>query len=114
LTSCGILALQVCDHHADDEVTAAIEFLQRQPLNFDNPWYFYGVYYNAICAYKYGGPEWERTKSHLFRDLLANQQPLGSWQARNNNESGQGPIYATSMTVLALTVEYGYLPIYQR
>lgn len=114
LTSCGVLALQVCDHHADVEVTNGIDYLQRQPLLFDEPWFFYGVYYNAISAYKYGGPEWERTKAQLFRELLSNQQPLGSWRARNNNESTQGQIYATSMAVLALTVEYGYLPIYQR
>lgn len=114
LTPAGILALQLCDHHQDQEVANGIEFMQRQPLRFDDPWFFYGVYYNAISSYKYGGPEWEKTKAQVFQELLANQQPLGTWKARNPNEAGQGEIYATSMAVLALTVEYGYLPIYQR
>jgi len=114
LTSAGILALQVCDHHEDAEVANGIDFLQRQPMRFDDQWFFYGAYYNAISVYKYGGGDWERTKSHLFQELLSNQQPLGGWQARNPNERGHGAIYATSLGVLALTVEYGYLPIYQR
>ena len=114
LTAAGILALQVCDHHEDNEVHGGIQFLQRQPLRFDEGWFFYGAYYHAISAYKYGGADWERTKSLLFHELLSNQQPIGSWQAKNGNERGQGQVYATSLGVLALTVEYGYLPIYQR
>jgi hypothetical protein len=114
LTPAGILALQLCDRHEDREVASGIEFMQRQPLRFDDAWFFYGAYYNAISSYKYGGPDWERTKAQLFQELLSNQQPLGTWKARNPNEASQGEIYATSMAVLALTVEYGYLPIYQR
>ena len=114
LTAAGVLCLQVCDHNDDKEVDGGIQFLQRQPLRFDQEWFFYGAYYQAISAYKYGGPDWERTKSLLFQELLSNQQPQGSWQSRTGNERGQGQIYATSLSVLALTVEYGYLPIYQR
>ena len=58
-------------------------------------------------------PDWEITKSRLFKELLGAQQPNGGWIARNN-EAEHGPVYATSLSVLALTVEYGYLPIYQR
>ncbi len=114
LTAAGILALQVCDRHEDEDVVNGIAFLQRQPLQFDESWFFYGAYYNAISSYKYGGDEWERTKSDLFQVLLNNQEPLGGWLARNPNERGQGPVYSTSLGILALTVEYGYLPIYQR
>lgn len=114
ITAAGVLALQLCDRHNDPAVTSGIEFLNRQPLRYDDGWFFYGAYYNAICAYKYGGPEWEKTKAHLFRELLANQQPLGNWQARSGNERPHGDNYSTTLAVLALTVEYGYLPIYQR
>lgn len=114
LTAAGVLCLQVCDHFEDREVESGIEFLQRQPLRYDQEWYFYGVYYHAISGYKFGGPDWERTKSILFQDLVNNQQPLGGWESKNGNERPQGRVYATSLGVLALTVEYGYLPIYQR
>ena len=114
LTAAGVLCLQLCDHFEDQEVEGGIQYLQRQPLRFDQDWYFYGAYYLAISGYKFGGTEWERSKSILFEQLIANQQPIGNWEARNGNERGQGRVYATSLSVLALTVEYGYLPIYQR
>jgi hypothetical protein len=114
LTAAGVLALQVCDHQEDNEVINGVVFLQRRPLVYDESWFFYGAYYNAISGYKYGGNEWDRIKASLFQELLKHQQPIGSWQANNGNERGQGQIYSTSLAVLALTVEYGYLPIYQR
>jgi hypothetical protein len=46
--------------------------------------------------------------------LLSKQQPDGSWDPKDGSEASFGPIYATSMSVLALAVEYQYLPIYQR
>jgi len=38
----------------------------------------------------------------------------GSWLAAHESERSLGPAYSTSLAVLALSVEYGYLPIYQR
>lgn len=114
MTAAGILALQVCDQYDAAEVVAGIDFLRRQPLKPDDSWYFYGVYYSAISSFKFGGADWERCRGNLFPELLKTQQPDGSWLAPNNNERQQGMIYATSLAILALTVEYEYLPIYQR
>ena len=114
LTAAGILCLQVCDHFEDREVVAGMEFLQRQPLRYDQSWFFYGAYYQSVSAYKYGGADWDRTKLLLFPELLSNQGPQGGWIARNGSEQPHGTVYSTSLAVLALTVEYGYLPIYQR
>jgi hypothetical protein len=114
MTAAGVLALQVCDHQDDNEVARGIEFVKRHPLRLNDGWFFYGAYYNAISTYKFGGEDWELTKADLFEILCANQKPTGGWYAGNPLEAGQGPIYATSLSVLALTVEYGYLPIYQR
>lgn len=114
LTGVGVLALQICGHHDDPAVESGVEFLRRQPLRTDEQWFFYGAYYHAFSGYKYGGPDWEVTKERLFSQLLPLQSPLGQWESRNQNEKRFGPIYTTSLAVLALTVEYGYLPIYQR
>lgn len=114
LTGVGVLALQICGHHEDPEVEAGVQFLRRQPQRIDEQWFFYGAYYSAFSGYKYGGPDWEVTKDRLFSQLLTNQSALGHWDSRNQNEKRFGPIYTTSLAVLALTVEYGYLPIYQR
>jgi len=114
LTGVGVLALQICGHHDDPEVERGVQFLRRQPQRIDEQWFFYGAYYNAFSGYKYGGPDWELTKDSLFSQLLTIQSPAGQWESRNQNEKRFGPIYTTSLAVLALTVEYGYLPIYQR
>ena len=45
--------------------------------------------------------------------MLANQKSNGSWLAAGD-DSAYGPNYCTAMAVLALTVEYRFLPIYQR
>jgi hypothetical protein len=114
MTAAGVLALQVCDHHDDPEVHAAMAMLQQQPIQRADSWYFYGAYYQSIAAFKYGGADWELTKATLFKGLLSSQDPTGSWQASDGSERSQGLVYSTSLAVLALTVEYGYLPIYQR
>jgi hypothetical protein len=45
--------------------------------------------------------------------LLRNQKSNGSWLG-GGYDANFGPNYCTAMAVLALTVEYRYLPIYQR
>jgi hypothetical protein len=42
-------------------------------------------------------------------------RPTGEWTSRGASDDAQfGPCYCTAMAILALTVEYRYLPIYQR
>jgi len=114
LSGTGLLALQVCGEENCAEVHRAAEYLELRPLRYRDIWYFYGVYYTTIGIYKRGGDEWKRARPQLFRELLSNQNPDGSWQAGNQSEMPWGRNYATAMAVLALTVEYEYLPIYQR
>ncbi|MEK6262333.1 MAG: prenyltransferase/squalene oxidase repeat-containing protein [Planctomycetota bacterium] len=114
LTGTGLLALLVCGEDDCAEVHGAADYLRVRPLRYNDAWFFYGVYYTTIAMYKRGGEDWDRARPALFRELLSNQQADGSWKAGNGNETGWGRIYSTSMAVLALSVEYGYLPIYQR
>ena len=114
LSGTGLLALQVCGQEDSAEVHRAAEYLALRPLRYRDPWYFYGVYYTTIGMYKRGGDDWKNARGLLFQELLANQSPDGSWQAGNQNEAPWGRVYCTAMSVLALSVEYEYLPIYQR
>ena len=114
LTGTGLTALQVCGAVTDGEKAEGTAYLKARPLNSRNAWYFYGVYYCGVGGYKLGQATWEQVRPALFEPLLHLQQPDGSWHADNNNERPFGAIYPTAMSVLSLTVEYGYLPIYQR
>lgn len=114
LSGTGLLALQVCGEEDSSEVHRTAEFLGFRPLRYRDNWYFYGAYYTTIGMYKRGGDDWKNARPLLFQELLANQSPDGSWQSGNGSENPWGRIYCTAMSVLALSVEYEYLPIYQR
>ena len=64
--------------------------------------------------FQVGGKHWEQGKGHLIPLLLNLQSEDGSWSGRQGQERNLGTVYATSLAVLALSVEYQYLPIYQR
>ena len=53
-------------------------------------------------------------QKRLVSILLEHQQQDGSWLSGDGNDQAAGRNYCTAMGVLALAVEYGYLPIYQR
>ncbi len=110
----GILSLEVCGAHRCPEVLGAANYLMERPLRPNDHYFFYGVYYCTIGMFKVGGEYWAATWKHIRDILLSSQRPDGSWQAMTGSERSHGTIYATSMAVLALTVEYRFLPIYQR
>jgi hypothetical protein len=111
-TGTSILGLEICgkDFHRSAEARKAAEFLNKREVRW-NGWghFFYGVYYCSQAMFQLGGNYWESYKPKLHKMLLDNQQSNGSWVG-----DGHGPYYSTSMAVLALTVEYRFLPIYQR
>ncbi|MEX0715116.1 MAG: prenyltransferase/squalene oxidase repeat-containing protein [Planctomycetaceae bacterium] len=110
----GILALEICgDHHAPESMAAA-EYLLTRPLRYNTHYYFYGAYYCTVGMFQVGGKYWEETRDLVAVDLIRHQERDGSWTARTGGERSAGLIYSTSMAVLALSVEYQYLPIYQR
>lgn len=114
LSGTGITALEVCGlHHAPESVGAA-EWLLEHPLEYHSNYYYYGVYYTAVGMFKMGGEYAERNYRRLMHLLLRSQRQDGSWEAESGSERGIGNTYSTSMSVLALAIEYRYLPIYQR
>ena len=110
----GILCLEICGEHHAPATLAAADYLLRRPLEYSDSFFFYGVYYCTVGMFQVGGRHWEATRNHISSVLLSRQYPDGSWNADEGSESSFGPVYATSLSVLALAVEYQYLPIYQR
>ena len=70
------------------------------------------------AMFQIGGEPWRWYRQYLHWLLLhpnANAQtPGGHWNGVSNDDNMAGVNYCTSMAVLALTVEYRFLPIYQR
>ncbi|WP_145373370.1 prenyltransferase/squalene oxidase repeat-containing protein [Maioricimonas rarisocia] len=114
LTGTGITCLEVCGVHNSPEAVGGAEWLLDHPLTLRTNYFYYGAYYSGVGMFKIGGKYARASRDNLVDLLLPTQEPDGSWQARQGSERGAGRIYATSMAVLALAVEYRYLPIYQR
>jgi len=116
-TGTSILALELCgkDQHKSPEVLRAGTFL----INSSNlpRWggqhFSYSIYYGAQASFQLGGNYWSTYRPRLHQVLLNYQSSNGSWSG-STFDTTYGANYSTSMAVLALTVEYRFLPIYQR
>lgn len=110
----GIVALEVCGEHRTKETMAAAAFLLNRPLTEKESYFYYGAYYCTVGMYKVGGDEWTAIRPALYSVILDAQHPAGFWIPLGGSEADAGRVYATSMSVLALSIEYAWLPIYQR
>jgi hypothetical protein len=111
-TGTAILGLEICgkSRHHTPEALQAGSFLMRNPLRWNDHYFFYAVYYCSQAHFQLGNNYWSHFRPQLHKVLLDNQQNNGCWVGND----GYGPNYGTAMAVLALTVEYRFLPIYQR
>lgn len=111
---CGIVALEICGDHRGEECLAAANMILARPLTSDEHYFYYGAYYCTVGMYKVGGEEWQAARPALYQTILQKQKSNGQWQPVKGSEKSAGEVYATTMAMLALAIEYGYLPIYQR
>ena len=110
----GITALEICGEHRIPETLAAAKLILSRPLTRGEHYFYYGAYYCTVGMYKVGGEEWKQSREALYSTVLDLQNPEGYWTPEDGTEKQAGKVYSTSLAVLAITIEYGYLPIYQR
>jgi hypothetical protein len=110
LTGVGLLCLELTGFHGDAETTKAGDCILLDMVKIPNEEHgFYGTYYSAQGMFQLGGKYWEKYSEWMYSTWLPKQRQDGSWQERGGREG-----YATAIMVLALTVPYRQLPIYQR
>ncbi|MBL8889942.1 MAG: hypothetical protein JNL67_08170 [Planctomycetaceae bacterium] len=113
MTAAGVLAMQVCGQYDSPLVTQATEWLKKNPPQWGARYVLYGTYYYAQGMHQQGGTTALDAERIVRELLLPRQQEDGSWNPEGEEGAG-GKIYATCMAVLSLSVNYHYLPIYQR
>jgi len=114
-TGTALLCLELCGQHRSKACIEAGDWiLKNVERKYGAEHFYYGLYYTAQGMFQLGGDHWERFGAHLYEMALKFQQPDGSWPQGGGNEGRAGPCYATAMTVLAMSVSYRQLPIYQR
>lgn len=110
LTGAGILCMELCGRHDDPAALKASRYLMRvyreMPSQQNR---CYGMYYASQGLFQTGGDNWRTFEDWMYRTWIARQKDDGSW-----HEEDGSPPYNTAMMVLAFTVPYRQLPIYQR
>lgn len=114
-TGTALLCLELCGQHRSKvSLQAGDWILAHLQTKYGDSHFYYGLYYTAQGMFQLGGEHWEKFGAHLYEMMLRFQQKDGSWPNGSSNESKAGPCYATAMSVLAMSVSYRQLPIYQR
>ena len=112
-TGCGMVSLQMCGQYDVPEVKRGAEWLRTHEMKWGREHFYYAIYYVTQAMYQRGGDDWAWWQPLLEKMLLEHQTGDGSWPTAGGEGEG-GPVYATAMSLLALCVQYHYLPAYQR
>ncbi len=83
-------------------------FLVQHPEQESSPYLEYGRYYQAQALFQGNIEAWEKWNKQLIRKLKASQRDDGSFPGQFGQSIG------TSMSLLALALNYRLLPIYER
>jgi hypothetical protein len=123
LTAAGVTALHGLGIYSDDSIRRGLDYLRRNLVGFNlqygrreggHYFFWYGHYYGVQAMYTAGTAfqvnYWEPYFEEVRGELLAMQNPDGSWP----NHTGPGAAFGTAMAVLILEIPYRYLPIFQR
>lgn len=110
LTGAGILCLSLCGEHGNPAIGKAARFLmEKYPALPEQQYCFYGLYYTAQGLFQLGGREWAEFSRWMYDSWIPKQHADGYWERGENDR-----FYQTAMVILAFTVPYRLLPIYQR
>lgn len=113
MTSVAILNLYLLDASNRPEIRPAAKWLREHPVRPDMQYLYYATYYSTQAAWQLGEETWQTTWKKNRALLLGRQQEDGGWSQSPSGEE-PGRAYATSMSVMTLSVPYGFLPIYQK
>ena len=111
----------VFEEQTDPAMLRTLAYVRQFPPTWGGTQYkgffFFGSIYMAQGMFQIGEEEWRRLAPPLQKVLLDHQSGDGSWPFPPDNrpQSVQaGPAYPTAMSVLILSLDKQYLPMYQR
>lgn len=111
-TAACLTALHIAPEESPIRVSGGIDYLMKfipgTAAAKRIQYYFYGHYYAAQATWHAGGDAWRAWFPAIRDELLAKQEPDGSWKDDICAE------YGTAMACLILQIPLGYLPIYNR
>lgn len=116
LRGLSMLAFAIGREQEAKEVSAVAARIQADPLVWQGAWLLYRAYYDAVGMSRAAPEAWDDYGPKLEKVLVEHQNPDGSWPVPpgDGGEGEYGPVYLTSMAILALAVQRHVLPAYQR
>jgi hypothetical protein len=97
------------------ELSRVVARILSDPISWQGQWFFYRVYYDAVGMSRAAPEQWDAYGKHIEKLLCEHQNQDGSWSnPPGGNEGDHGPVYMTSLALLALAVNRHVLPAYQR
>lgn len=106
-SSIACLVFSIAKRKDTKQFEAVRDYVARS-LTQQSPYLEYGRYYQAQALFQADLEAWEKWNRSLIRQLKADQQSDGSFRGN------YGACAATSMSLLALALNYKFLPIYER
>jgi len=115
-TGTALLCLELCGRHRDRAALMAGEWiLKNLPTHYGRGSHFcYAMYYCSQGMFQLGDEYWERWAGSMYDVMLDAQEKDGNWPRAHENVGEGATYYSTAMAVLAMSVSYRQLPIYQR
>lgn len=113
-TSIGTLVMAIARRKDLPQYALAAEYLKQHSLGTtqQNPYPNYTRYYRAQALFQADVEAWQKWNNQLVKELKAQRKPDGSLAPQAGPDGG--PFAGTSLTLLALAVNYRFLPIYER
>jgi len=112
--SIGVLVMAIARRKDLPKYKLASAYLQQhsQKLQQQNGYPNYTRYYRAQALFQSDVEAWQQWNDQLVQELKAQRQPDGSMGAQGGSDGGT--IASTSLSLLALAVNFRFLPIYER
>lgn len=106
--SIGSLVFSLARRKDLKEHAATVNNLKQNLENNNSPYREYALYYQSQALFQGDVEAWEKWNTLLIRQLKQSQQPDGSFKGQF------GTTLSTSFSLLALALNYRFLPIYER
>jgi hypothetical protein len=120
-TGVAIFIKSLFEKEADEKVRESLKFLRRSPPAWGGKqyggYYYFALFYISQGMFQVGGGAWERYRDAVFEILIKHQNGDGSWPFPPDNRAQSrltGDSYPTALSILVLSLEKQYLPMYQR
>lgn len=121
VTGVAIFIKSLLEEEQDEKMRQGLSFLQETPPSWGGEqyggYYFFALFYISQGMFQLGGETWEDYASNMTRILIEHQNGDGSWPFPPDNRSQSrltGSSYPTALSILVLSLEKQYLPMYQR